>query len=270
MESKGGAHLRHAAPAVGLMFAAVFCAPARADTSYLKPNFFTTANADLVTVQSSFTEDFANPNVAVQSDQWHVLRPDGRKDTFDKIQAFTQVTILEADLEETGTYRLTTGERLGRVGQQVLVDGVWTPWAPGREIPAGAQTRPSQTATVADVYVTKGAPTMKPVEARVGRLELKPLVHPNDIYLDTVFKLRVLIDGKPVPNQDVEIWRDGGAYDEPAYNRKIKSGADGDIGVKFDRPGVYLIWTRMSADAPTGSQAPIRSYTTSLTLEVTH
>ena len=40
---------------------------ALADTSYLKPNVFTTANADIVTVQSSFTEDFPNPSVAVKS-----------------------------------------------------------------------------------------------------------------------------------------------------------------------------------------------------------
>ncbi|MDP3740592.1 MAG: hypothetical protein Q8R02_24610, partial [Hyphomonadaceae bacterium] len=140
MSSKLKALAWRAAPAIALLAIAVAAGEAaRADTSYLKPNFFTTANAELVTVQSSFTEDFPNPNVAVQSDQWQVLRPDGTKDTFDKIQAFTQVTILEADLKVTGTYRLTTGERLGRVGQQVLVDGVWTPWAPGREIPAGAQ-----------------------------------------------------------------------------------------------------------------------------------
>ena len=52
--------------------------PAGADTSYLKPNFFTTANADIVTVQSSFTEDFPNPNVAVKSDAWTVIGPDGQ------------------------------------------------------------------------------------------------------------------------------------------------------------------------------------------------
>lgn len=257
-----------ALPALAILGLAA--APAGADTSYLRPNFFTTANADLVTVQSSFTEDFANPSVAVQSDQWQVLRPDGTKDAFDRVEAFKQVTILETDLKETGTYRLSTGERLGRVGKQVLVDGVWTPWGPEREVPAGAQTRASQTATVADVYITRGAPTRQAVDARVGRVELKPVTHPNDVYLNQSFKLRLTLDGKAVPNQEIEIWREGGAYDEPAFNKRIKTGADGGIDVKFDRPGAYLIWTRMSAEAPAGAQTPIRSYTTSLTIEVTH
>ncbi len=242
--------------------------PANADTSYLKPNFFTTANADIVTVQSSFTEDFSNPSVAVKSDAWTVLGPDGKPLKFDTVQPFTQVTILEAATKANGTYRLSTGERLGRVGPQILVDGVWTPFAPGREIPAGAQTRQSQTATVADVYVTRGAPTKAPVEANVGALALKPVTHPNDVYLDTGFEFRVLLNGKAVPNQTVEIWREGGAYEEPAYRKELKSGADGTIKATFDKPGVYLIWTRMSADAPKGAATPIRSYTTSLTLEV--
>lgn len=243
-------------------------APAGADTSYLKPNVFTTANADIVTVQSSFTEDFANPSVAVKSDAWTIIGPDGTALTYDTVQPFTQVTILEAATKTNGTYRLSTGERLGRSGPQVLVDGVWQPFAPGREIPAGAQTRQSQTATVADVYVTRGAPTAAPVEATIGALALKPVTHPNDVYLDTGFEFRVLLNGKPVPNQTVEIWREGGAYEEPAYRKELKSGADGAIKAAFDRPGVYLIWTRLSADAPKGAATPVRSYTTSLTLEV--
>lgn len=260
---------RRSLPAACMMTAALIAASsARADTSYLRPNLFITANADLVTVQSSFTEDFANPAVAVKSDAWTVIGPDGASSAFSAKQEFTQVTILEAATPNAGTYRLSTGERLGRVGPQILVDGVWQPFAPGREIPAGAQTRQSQTATVADVYVTRGAPTRAPVEARVGALELKPVTHPNDVYLDTGFDFRVLLNGKPVANQLVEVWREGGAYEEPVWRKQVQSAADGSIKLSFDRPGVYLIWTRLSADAPPGAASPVRSYTTSLTLEV--
>lgn len=256
------------ATAVLVLTALAAGVPANADTSYLKPNFFTTANADIVTVQSSFTEDFPNPSVAVKSDAWAVIGPDGRALKFDTVQPFTQVTILEAATKVQGTYRLSTGERLGRTGPQVLIDGVWKPFAPGQEVPAGAKTRQSQTATVADVYVTRGEPTKAPVEATIGALALKPVTHPNDVYLDTGFEFRVLLNGKAVPNQTVEIWREGGAYEEPAYRKELKSGADGTIKATFDKPGVYLIWTRMSGEAPKGAATPIRSYTTSLTLEV--
>jgi len=261
--------LRRSLPAACMLTAALIAASsAQADTSYLRPNLFTTANADLVTVQSSFTEDFANPSIAVKSDAWTIVGPDGATTTFSAKQEFTQVTILEAATPNAGTYRLSTGERLGRVGPQVLIDGVWQPFAPDREIPAGAQTRQSQTATVADVYVTRGAPTKAPVDARIGALELKPTTHPNDVYLDSGFRFHVLLNGKPVANQQVEVWREGGAYEDPAYRRLVHSEADGSIALTFDKPGVYLIWTRMSGDAPAGAATPVRSYTTSLTLEV--
>ena len=99
-------------------------------------------------------------------------------------------------------------------------------------------------------------------------LELKPVTHPNDVYLDTGFAFRVLLNGKPVANQQVEIWREGGAYEEPAYRTLLTAAADGAVKATFDKPGVYLIWTRISGDAPAGAATPIRSYTTSLTLEV--
>lgn len=256
------------ATAALIMGALAASSTALADTSYLKPNFFTTATSDIVTVQSSFTEDFPNPSVAVKSDAWTVIGPDGQPATFDTVQPFTQVTILEAATKANGTYRLSTGERLGRVGPQVLIDGAWQPFAPGREIPAGAQMRQSQTATVADVYVTRGAPTKAPVEARIGALELKPVTHPNDVYMDTGFAFKVLLNGKPVASQQVEIWREGGAYEDPAFRKQVASAADGGVTLTFDKPGVYLIWTRLSADAPAGAATPVRSYTTSLTLEV--
>lgn len=260
---------RGAATSLALLASiAIATSPAAADTSYLQPNWFTTATDDLVTAQSSFTESFSNPAIGVKSDTWTVVGPDGAKSVFKTKVELTQLTALEAETKTTGTYRLSTGERLGRIGQQVLVDGVWQPFAPGRQIPPGAPTRQSQTATVADVYVTRGAPTTAPGEARIGALELKPVTHPNDVYLDTGFAFRVLLNGKPVADQQVEIWREGGAYEEPAYRNLLTSAADGALKATFDKPGVYLIWTRLSGDAPAGAATPIRSYTTSLTLEV--
>ena len=132
-----------------LLMPALVAPHASADTSYLRPNWFTTATDDLVTTQSSFTESFSNPAIGVKSEAWTVIAPDGARSTFKTKVELTQLTALEADTRTNGTYRLSTGERLGRIGQQVLVDGAWQPVAPGREILPGAQTRQSQTATVA-------------------------------------------------------------------------------------------------------------------------
>lgn len=250
------------------LLACIAATPSLADTSFIRPNLFIASTEEAVTAYASFTENFSSPAVGLKSEAWTVLGPDGRPAAFDRIEPMNQVTVLEEKLPAGGTYRLSTGERLGRAGPQAFLDGEWRPYAPGREIPPGTPTRQSQTATVADVYITKGAPTRAPVDARIGVLELKPETHPSDVYLDTGFRFQVLLNGKPVPGQAVTIWREGGAYDEPAFSQTLTSATDGAVHAKFDRPGVYLIWTRLSADAPPGAATPVRSYTTSLTLEV--
>ncbi|MEQ1818030.1 MAG: DUF4198 domain-containing protein [Terricaulis sp.] len=241
---------------------------ASAHTSYMQPNVFDTPNASQVTIESSFTEDFSRPEVAIESSEWSVYRPDGRRDTFDRVTVLNQVTILESDLTEPGTYRFTTGERLGRTGLQGLVDGQWRPLDPDEAPPAGVQTRRSQTATIADVYVTKGPPSTQVIGVSVGRLSIQPVTHPNSIYLDDGFQLRVTFDGAPVANQELELTRDGGSYDEQTFRRTYRTDANGALTIRFDQAGAHLLMTRMSGNAPAGAPTDVRSYTTSLTFEV--
>lgn len=204
---------------VGVLAAALASAGgAAAHTSYLLPSVFTPVAEELVTIQASFAErQFFRPEVAVTSEDFHLLRPDGRRDTFDRIAIFNQVTVLESDVKEAGTYRFTTGERLGRAGRQVLDKGAWRPVELGETPPADARTKTSQTVTVAEVYVTKGAPTRPAVDAPSGRLAIRTDAHPNDIYLDRPLALSVTFDGAPLAGQAIEIDREGGALEEPKY-----------------------------------------------------
>jgi hypothetical protein len=54
----------------------------------------------------------------------------------------------------------------------------------------------------------------------------------------------------------------------PAYRTELKSGSDRTSKARFDKPAVYLSWTRRSAKAPKGAATPIRSYTTPVPREV--
>lgn len=251
--------------------AALTMAPGRgaAHTSYLLPSVFSASSERMVTIEASFAErQFFRPEVAVTSEKFHVLRPDGRRDTFDRVETLSQVTVLESDLSEQGTYRFTTGERLGRAGSQVFENGDWRPLEPGAAPPAGAKTRTSQTVTVAEAYVTKGAPTRAAVDAPSGRLVIRTSAHPNDIYLAEGVTLSFTFDGAPIAGQTVELDREGGALEEPKFHKVLKTDAAGKLRLTFDRPGTYLVMARRAADAPAGSKTDMRSYTTSLTFEV--
>ena len=261
--------LRRGAGAVALLLAG---APAAAHTSYLMPSSFAPSRGEYVTLEASFTEDFFKPEIAVLSDDYHVIRPDGSRGDFDAITEFRQLVVLENALSEEGTYRFTTGTRLGRVARRALVDGEWeTIEDPDAPLPEGAtEVMSSQTETVADVYVTQGAPSRAAVDAVVGRLAIQPVTHPNEIYLDEGFTFDLTFDGAPLAGQELLLYRDGGAYEEPKYEEEIVTDENGRVALNFDKPGVYLVMTRHRAAPPADAAAETdeRSYTTSLTFEV--
>lgn len=251
--------------------AALFALPAaQAHTSYLLPNTFTTSEGTFVTLQASFTEDFFVPEIAVLSDDYHVISPDGSRTDYKSTTEFRQMVVLESPLEEEGTYRFTTGARLGRKSKMALVNGEWEPvFGPDAQAPENAtKVKTSQTETVAEVYVTKGAPTRAAVDMTVGRLAFTPETHPNAIYLDEGFAFDVNFDGEPLTGQTVNIYRQAGDYEDPKHHQEIDTDAEGHVDLSFDTPGVYLMMTRHRAAAPDGSGTDERSYTTSLTFEV--
>lgn len=249
--------------------------PASAHTSYILPNTFDATFARIVTLESSFTDAFSRSEVGVTSQDWHVLMPDGTRRDFDTVVEMKQLTMLEMAVSDEGTYRFTTGERLGRRGQMIRsADGSLRPArteegepvAPGE----GETLVSSQTATVAEVYVSRGAPTDTVVGAPTGRLVIRPMTHPNKIFAQSGLKLQVSFDGKPLAGQELELSRDGSMYDEGAGMQHVTTDAEGIATLSFDKAGIYLVMTRHQAEAPAGSESDIRSYTTSLTFDVTN
>lgn len=240
---------------------------ALAHTSYMLPNLFTANTEEQVTVQSAFTEKFFQPEIAVDAADFHIILPDGSRAEFETIAKHRQVVLMESPLKQEGTYRFTTGVRLGRVGKIALIDGKWQP-VRGDTVPANAtEVRTSQTETVADAYVTKKAPTTAAVEKMIGRLVIKPVTHPNDVVLGGVFDAQILFDGKPLADHPLVLDRAGAEYDDEK-SREVKTDTKGMISLSFSRAGIYELMARHRAAAPEGATTDERSYTTSLTFEV--
>lgn len=258
----------------GLVATLVPLSGAGAHTSYLLPNYFSVTDAKMITFEGGFAEKFFNSDVALTAQDFHLYRPDGTRANFDKITSFEQITVLESKIAEQGTYLFTSGERLGRISTIAKVKGEWVsvnPEDPNAKVPADAtETAKLQTATVTDVYVTKGAPTKTVLNLPPqGRLAITPITHPNAIFLDEGFQLALSYGGKPLAGQEMTLYRQGGGYDEKSFEKIYKTDASGHLAIKFDQPGVYLIMTRYRGDSPQGAATPYRSYTSSLTFEVT-
>jgi len=249
---------------------ATLSVPALAHTSYMLPNRFVANNETLVTIEASFAEDFFVPEVAVNNADFHVIRPDGTRADFTKINPATQLVVLESAIEDEGTYRFTTGVRRGRRTKLAMIDGEWvTIKAASDKVPDSATAiKIRETETVADAYVTKKAPTRAPVDAPMGRLAIKPITHPSDAFLGDPFEVQLMFDGKPMAGHVLHIDRGGAQYDAVKFHEELETGDDGKLALDFDKAGVYIIWTRFDAPAPAGADVDERGYTTSLIIEV--
>jgi hypothetical protein len=245
-----------------LLFGAA-AAPASAYTTYLKPDEFWPEDRD-VAIEAAFASQFFTPQIALAS-EFVTIAPDGSRLPFDRMEVAGQVTTLETDLPTGGTYRVTSGERLGRVATMVAVDGQWRELAEGEMTPEGAQTTTLQTVTLADVYVTRGQPSREVVDAPLGRLSIRPVTHPNQVLAANGFEIEVLFDGRPMANTAVVLY--GAGDHDTNLDRYVVTDAQGRATFTFAAPGQYLIAARHRADAPAGSEAAVHSYTTTLTFE---
>ena len=255
--------MRHILAALGA--AALLTAQAAAHSPYLLPNVFTTEGRDHVTVEASFTEAFFAPDVAMKSDDWNVVGPDGARTGLTPVMA-ADLALLEAPLATEGTYRISSGARVGRTAKAYLKDGVWEFLEPGAQPPAGTEAVDMQSLTLADTYVTRGNPSDAALTPRGAGLELAPLTHPNAAAAGETLAFAVLFDGKPVAGESVMLHRADEAY-SGAAPVQAASDADGKAVFAPAEPGVYLAMIRYRV-APAAPGEPWRSYTASVTFDV--
>lgn len=242
---------------------------ALAHMPYLLPNMFDAGNRDHVTVQGGFAEDAFVPEVAMKSDAFHVRGPAG----VTPIAAPTylrDLTVFEAALPAKGTYRISSGERFGRKGKMYqAADGQWTMGGEGGQTPAGATLVDVQSMTLADVYVTRGAPSAEALAPTGKGLELKPVTHPSEIYAKAPAKFELLFEGKPVSGATVEVFRAAGLYDGRKLAAQARTDAAGAFAITPPDAGTYLALIRHRTTAPAGAETPYRSYSYTLTFEAT-
>jgi uncharacterized GH25 family protein len=70
--------------------------------------------------------------------------------------------------------------------------------------------------------------------------ELVPMTNPADLRKGDELALRCLVDGAPMPGQFV-LYGGRGAGESRIEGRSARSGKDGVVRVKFDRPGVWYV-----------------------------
>ncbi|QHH97488.1 DUF4198 domain-containing protein [Acinetobacter dispersus] len=270
---------------------------------FLLPEVFD-SKADNVSFQSGITvEKFFVPSRNFKTD-YQVTTPEGKTETIKAAAELKKFNIAEVNLTTDGTYRLRTQNAAGNPTKYALIDGRWlrvrpqrpananpmppqgnnaeqkAPQAPANQpprfiaedqIPANAKTAQTINTYIAESFITKGKPSAVPAVTNKG-FEFKFITHPNELYAGESFKAQVLMDGKPVPNLEVDVFKGASSYQPNAKRDQphVKTNAKGEVEVKFNEAGIYLITTAYPEANTDNTKQPIaQSYTYSVTVEVT-
>jgi uncharacterized GH25 family protein len=260
--------LRIALPVVYLL---ALCAPlAKAHTPFIVPASFEPLHQGWVSLDAGFSETFFQSDVAFDKGNFQVLTPKGDWVAPARLEQFTSRSVLEYQAQEEGTYRFTTGSRLGAVFRMYELNGERKHTRDPKEVlPKGHKLLDHyQSVTLAETYVTLKAPTRIALKPYNKGLELVPVTHPNDLYAGEVFEFSVLLDGKPLADAPVTVYaaQNGGQQDEPAL--KATTDSTGKASVTLAKSGVYLLHLRKSAPAPKGAEAPNYGYVYTLSFLV--
>lgn len=243
---------------VGFMLAAV-ALPASAHTPYLAPASFQVQPNSTVTLDASFAETFFVPEVVFNNSHFMVTDPDGVQHAPDTVQLMKTRAVVEQTLPgKKGTYRFSTGNRLGAVFRSFELNGkVENSRDPSTPLPVGAKiVSHYQSLSRSEVYLTAGAPTTEALKPYGKGLELVPVTHPSDLYVGERFQFEVRYDGKPLAAQKVEINRALGDGQAQPAAVELTTDAAGKASFPLQQAGAYLALVRYRGAAPEGAAAP--------------
>jgi hypothetical protein len=268
---------------------------------FLLPEVFD-SQADNVSFQSGITiEKFfvASRNFKTE---YLITSPEGKTETIKAAAELKKFNIAEANLTTDGTYRIRTQNAVGSPNKYALVDGRWLRVRPQRptnpmpqqankpeqkptqapinqpprfitedQIPANAKTAQTINSYLAESFVTKGKPSALPAVSNKG-IEFKFITHPNELFSGESLKAVVLMDGKTVPNLEIDVFKGASSYQPNAKREQphVKTNTKGEVEVKFNEAGIYLITTTYPETNNDNTKQPIaQAYTYSVTVEVT-
>ncbi len=223
-----------------------------------------------VLLNATFSDSFPEAEIALRSQDWIIVAPSGETIAFDKVASNASRTVLRAYLVEDGTYRLSSGERLGRTSEVARIDGglirLGRDGVAKAELPGDAEILTSQTATVSDIYLSRGTPSADVLDSRIGRLAIIPTSDPTNFAPGDTLNFTMEFDGKSLPGMPVTAFVPGGSREEGAPEATLVTGEHGEVSLRCETRGAHLLMVRHLALAPEGAETDVQSYTTTLTL----
>lgn len=247
---------------------------AHAHRQWLLPSATVLSGSDpWVTVDAAVSNDlFYFEHFPLRLDNLSVSAPDGSPAKAENQSTGRYRSTFDVHLSAPGTYKLAV------VNNGLLAsykeNGQTKRWRGSAEdfaqkVPANAQElQVTQSESRLETFVTAGKPTTQALKTSGRGLELAPVTHPNDLFAGEPANFRLLLDGKPAANVEVEVVPGGNRYRDQLGEMKVKTDADGKFTVKWPWPGMYWIEAEVRDDKVSLKPAKARRAAYMATFEV--
>ncbi|QDT33110.1 DUF4198 domain-containing protein [Thalassoglobus polymorphus] len=201
-----------------------------------------------------------------------IVSPDGTKAEAVNQSMGKYRSVFDLELEQDGTYRIA-----------LMTKFVFASWKEGeeqkywrglaeemeKEVPTDAEgVKVSQSLGRLETFVTKNNPSTDAVKPTGDGLEMIPVTHPNDLYVGEKATFKMLLNGQPQAGLEIAVVRGGTRYRNNLEEVNVKTNAQGEFTVNWDKPGMYWLSTSSRDEKTSLPQAKVRYLTYSATLEV--
>jgi uncharacterized GH25 family protein len=236
---------------------ALSAAPAaQAHRSWLYPSSTVLSGAEpWVTVDGAVSNTlFYADHVPMRLDGLKVVGPDGGAVAIENGATGKYRSTFDVRLAQPGTYKIVNSTDNMSASYKLGAETKrWRGPAAGlaAAIPKDAtEVKVSSNSRRIETFVTAGAPTTAALKPTGKGLELEAITHPNDLVASEKAKFRMLLDGKPAADVEVEIVLGGVRYREKGPELKVKTAADGAFEISWPEAGLYWMEAESrSADA---------------------
>lgn len=255
-------------------FAAALPLAAHAHRAWMLPSAtVVSGNKAWVTVDGAISNDlFYFEHNALRLDNLTVTAPDGTPAKAENTNTGRYRSTFDVQLSQSGTYKMAVVNSglmasYKENGQPKRWRGTAEKFA--QEVPANAaELRVTQSQSRVETFVTVGKPTTTVLKPTGTGLELAPVTHPNDLFVDDTATFQLLLDGKPAAGVDVSVVPSGVRYRDKLNDMTLKTDAEGKVSIKWTQPGMWFIEADVRDDKTAVPQAKERRASYAATFEV--
>lgn len=199
---------------------------------------------------------FYPDHVAMRLDALKAIGPDGQPVQVENASTGKYRSTFDLKLAKPGTYKVVNASNM--LSASYKLGGETKRWRGSAEqlataIPKEAtEVQVSANTRRVETFVTAGAPNTAALKPTGTGLELEPITHPNDLVVGEKAQFRLLLNGQPAKDAEVEVVLGDARYRSKAPEMKLKTNASGVFEVSWPEAGRYWLESTVSGKDASG------------------